>query len=495
MGKPAYKGQVDFNSILMIVNAIVLVLTLLGLPRLGQSRYIDGGTILLAVALSIQTHVVLLLERKRRDPFVILLAFIMITFYSFRIFTLILYSFSDVFDRISFDPSQANNALFFILLANTFLYAGLFKVATDEKPIRFAGWKPTTPARAILLVLVGLLIAYTNNYWTAGEVPRVLNFLIVFVSQQWIILMALAYYLAFSKSLSRTFAVAIVGLLGIEILLHTLMGSRGAIVGLIQQVMVVLLAMNGCIKVRKKYLFAGLTLVPVVIVLVVGSFAASSFIRGTRGLGTSFDWGETIELANESLATESRKASDIEDVVLPKVFARAGFFDFSAEIIAHREPYDEVINLPSYGKSIIDNILTPGFDVFDQPRMSHALKFIYFKLGRPSKAVVSEEYHSDQLGVYGELYALFGYASIPVFFVLGYGLKRIYAGMKGATPFDLTLKRIVVLIVFGWIINSFGFDWVLLDTLVFATTIFIYRFFFRVSLSSAPSLAPRPSGS
>jgi hypothetical protein len=42
------------------------------------------------------------------------------------------------------------------------------------------------------------------------------------------------------------------------------------------------------------------------------------------------------------------------------------------------------------------------------------------------------------------------------------------------------LKRAVILVVFGWIINSYGFDWIILETLVLVASVWIYKFFFRV---------------
>jgi len=131
----------------------------------------------------------------------------------------------------------------------------------------------------------------------------------------------------------------------------------------------------------------------------------------------------------------------------------------------------------------MDNVLSPGFDIFDQPKISNALVFVYgSRGGSPSKATIAEEYRSDQLGLYGELYALFGYASIPLFFGLGFLLKRTYLRLKGKTPFDVTLKRVIMLTVFGWMVNSYGFDWILLDILLLGASMLLYRYFFQTRL-------------
>lgn len=468
---------VDFNSILMSLNVVVMLLIVYAFTQMGESKYVNQETIVLAVLLCIQTHVALWLERKQRDPFVILLAFIMICYFSFRIFTLNIYSFSLALERFDFNANDSNYAMIFILIANVFLYAGLHKVRFSGSPsIDFEKWRATTPGRAILLVLFAIVFNFTKDrYWTVESIPRVLYVLVIFASTSVIVLLAFAYWLAFAKSSSRVFTLTIIVLLGISMLLETLAGSRGAVVVLIQQFMAVTLAIAGCIKVRKKYLVSGLLLVPGVMALLVGTFAISTFIRTNRVAGT-FDLGEAIQLARES---------DIGPAVLPPIFDRAGYFDYTADIIVHRARYDQVISLSSYAKSIIDNLLTPGFDIFDQPRISQSLKFAYLDKGPPSKIEVAEEYHSDQLGLHGELYALFGWASLPLFFGLAFLVKRTYVRLRGKNPFDLALKRIIVLVIFGWMINSYGFDWIIIDALVFAAGLVIYRVCFRSTSCAA----------
>ena len=484
--KQARNGLIDVNTILRSMNLLVMALLLYGFSRLeGSNNYINQETIALALLLCIQTHIALVFERKRRDPFVILLAFIMICYFSFRIFTLVLYPYSDVFSRFPYDANDSNYALIFILAANTCLYLGFHKVKVGASPVKFDNWRATTPGRALFLVLAVGLFAYTkDSYWTTGNIPRGFIFLEAFIYPATVFVMAFAYCLAFAKSLGRAFTLAIILLLVLEMLLHTLAGSRGAIVATLEQLMVVLLAIAGSITFRRRYVTLGLLLTPALLVLLIGAFFVSTFIRMSTGIGNPIDFAQAIRLSGDALAGPS--TATLEDVALLRVFARAGFFDYSAELIAHSEQYDEVISFPTYGKSIVDNVLTPGFDVFDQPKISYALSFAYEIRGSPSKAEVAREYHSDQLGLYGELYALFGYASLPLFFALAFSLKRIYVRLKGKDPFDLTLKRVIVLLVFGWIVNSFGFDWIILQAIVFGASVFTYRFFFRTRLCEKP---------
>jgi hypothetical protein len=181
------------------------------------------------------------------------------------------------------------------------------------------------------------------------------------------------------------------------------------------------------------------------------------------------------------------------DLLLPPIAGRAGFFDYSSEIIAHRDEYATLLNLSSYAKSVIDNILTPGFDVYDQPKISNALRFIYDGLGTPSKElVVDDNYQSDQLGIYGEFYGLFGYACLPLLFVVMFAFKRVYVKLKSRNPFNLAMKRAIVLFLFVWTIDSYGVDWTILQVLPLVVAMFIYAPFFsneRVPARTA-DLAP-----
>src|ERR1700680_2686886 len=87
---------IDLNCVLMGVNLLMMGLIAYGSSQLWSNPYLDQKTIALGLILCLQTHLALWLERKRRDPFVILLAFSMIFYYSFRIFTLSVLPFSSV---------------------------------------------------------------------------------------------------------------------------------------------------------------------------------------------------------------------------------------------------------------------------------------------------------------------------------------------------------------------------------------------------------------
>ncbi|MGB6354531.1 MAG: hypothetical protein WBF21_11175 [Steroidobacteraceae bacterium] len=470
---------VDYNSILMGLNFVVACLIASRYSQVQGSDYIDQQTIVLGVLLSLQTHIALLLERRRRDPFVILLSFTTILYFSLRLFTLALYPFSVVFLRYSYGPKDSNYALIFMLIANCFLYAGFRCVGFRKNTaIDSHDWRPRSPFRVIVLMLISLAYSYFSAiYWTPEEVPRVVDFIGIFISPPIILLMALSYFILYRRTLDRKPAIAIAVLIGLEILAHTLAGSRSGITTLIQNIMLAVLAISSCIRIRRKYFILGCVLAPFVLVVLIGTFAISTFNRGHRDGEATLSLSQAVGLAGQAFAELSAN-SELE-IVLPPVFDRAGFFDYSAEIIAHRDIYKQVFNLSTYAKSIIDNLLTPGFDVYDQPKIANTLQFVYQDLGEPSKEEVTEQYQSDQFGIYGELYGLFAYASLPLFFLIAFLLKRVYVRLRSENPFTLAMKRLIVLSVFVKIVDSYGMDWTIIETIPFVVAIYLYKYLFR----------------
>ena len=169
---------VDFNSILMGLNFLVACLVVYGSSYAENNAYIDQETIVLGLLLCLQTHVALQIERRRRDPFVTLLAFTTILYFSFRIFTLAVYPFSMVFVRYSYGPQDSNYAMIFIIVANLLLYAGflLVKFPESRQVIASDNWRPITPSRIIGLMVTSIIYAYfTAIYWTPEDEPRIVT--------------------------------------------------------------------------------------------------------------------------------------------------------------------------------------------------------------------------------------------------------------------------------------------------------------------------------
>jgi hypothetical protein len=489
------KKAVDLNSLLICANIAVAALIVLGGSWTDGNPYIDRTTIVLGLLLCVQTHLALMLERSRRDPLILLITIDMIFYYGLRIFTLALYPFSLVFDRYPYAPADTDYALVFILIANLFLYGGLYLAGSPSNPqVATGNWRAFAPSRVVFLIVLAIGVTYFGESHEPGVAPaRIVGFLELFVSSNVIILMALAYYFLFRQSLSRGFAVILGSLILLDMAIHTLTGSRSAIVTIIQDCVFVGLAMSGRLQLRRVWVVLGLIALPSVVVLLIGAFIVSTYNRSSRQLGASFNLTQAIHTAGEA-GTDIPIQEGLE-TTLPLVFARAGFLDYSIEAIAHRAEYLSVINLPAYGESIVDNILTPGFDVYDMPKIANALEFVYMDWGRPSKIDVPESYQSDPLGIYGEFYVLWRYASLPLIFVTAFLFKRLYIRARSGNPFFLVVKRVIILYLFLEIIRSFGIDWVLAETVPIVAAIYLYKYFFASKpMNAASALGPVPAG-
>ena len=490
--RSAKRKRVDFNSILTGANFVVAGLIFFRYLADQANVYIDQTTLLLGIVLCVQTHFALRLERRRRDPFVLWLAFETIVYFSLRLVTLTLYPFSVVFERYAYDARDSNFALLFMLIANVFIYFGLYAAGKKEDlRIDTRNRRPTSPWAVLTIVFITFSLTYFGGaYWPAGGAPRLFGILTVFFSPAVIIPMSLAYLFLFKRSLHPRFVWALCILLALELVAHTLWGSRSAMVQFAQSCLLVSFAVFGSVTISRKLVVLGVALLPIIAVVLVSMFTISTYNRMVKGSQNALDVEESIDMAKE--AGSRFLVGPTLEILLPPILGRAGFFDFSAEVIAHRDQYSAVINLPAYARSVIDNILTPGFDVFDQPKIANSLLFLYRGWGAPSKQLLSVPgvYQSDQIGIYGELYTLFGYVSLPFFFLVAFTLKRVYIRSHGQNPFVLTMKRVVVLAIFVRTIDSFGFDWTIGEVLPLVVAVFLYAAFFasRRVASSGPEL-------
>ena len=465
---------VDFRSILIVINIIVAIASILAYFFIGKTQYVDWVTVCLSTILSLQTISILVYEKDRRNAFIIIVTFIITFFYSFRILTLTIYEWSNVFSRYNYSVNDSNYALLYIILANIFLYGGLINAKVKRYKVDAGESKPKGAALYyIILLSVLILFDYTKkSYWNEDNIPPALNFLLLILSSKILILLTIAYLLKYKNFISNIYINLIILLITIETILNTISGSRSAMLLVFNDVLITLLALNECVRIRRNVLIRMLYLSPVIIVLVFGSFGVATYIRESNNGAFYVELGQSIEsISNIDMASASAD-------LLSKTFDRIGYFDYSAEIIANRMHYAEIFNLEFYIKSAVDNILTPGFDIFDQPRVENALMFIYGNLGIPSKVATYEYYHSDQLGIYGEFHNLFGFFSFPIFFIVAFVFRRLYLGITGSEFKDL-LKKIFILHIFFITFNSFGLDWILTEGIMLCLAFYVYERFSR----------------
>ena len=283
---------IDLNTILKILNLSLLSVLCYSYFKNESTLYVNSLTLILGILLSLEIALFLFLEKRRRDPFVLLLCLQMVIYFLFRIVTLYKYSFSVVFLRYPFSVNDLNYSLVFILIANIAFYLGLSIKNLKQKPqdeiLKFLPRKGT-------VVLLPLMIGYFFSFYKQiglGSLSGIIDVLNgTFLNIAIIIFMILIYFFLFQKNLNQTIKKIISFGVLFFVIMQTMIGSRSAILTALNFIIFSILAVNDFVVVKRKYLLFGLFLAPVMILF----FAVSTFLRPrveNRGVISS----ETVEV-------------------------------------------------------------------------------------------------------------------------------------------------------------------------------------------------------
>ena len=469
---------IDLNGTLQAINIIIGLYTIINYIYLGETRFINSTTIILSIALVSQTSLALLIEKNNRNPLIIILAINIIIFYSLRIISLNIFNFSVIFDRVSFSSEDLNISLNFILFANIFLYLGLIISNKGEKNyirnVNEIDIRGKFLAMIIYFMFVNVLSLTSINFWNSDNIPRIINFIVLLFDPIPMLIVIVVFCVTYYKKILKQDLFYFIIAVSIAILITIFQGSRSGALKVIWIIISVLLASNQKIAISYKNIKLMIILSPLIILLVYWSFNVATNIR-TSLPRDSFDFDNIIEVAFNTLY----EYNPDEASPLAFFFERLGYLDFSSEIIANSTLYSTVVNFPAYIKSIIDNLLTPGFDIYDQAKIAYSLWFAYKDLGEPLKSIAATHQQSDQMGLYGELYILFTYWSLPIFFLITFWLGRLYKNIKSNDLFLMNIKRSLLLIIFYNIINSFGLDGLIIDNSILIIQVFVYSYIFK----------------
>ena len=470
------KGKIDLNIILRGVIFATFIFIWVSFYKNGKNEYFDSNTALLGSLFAAELYIFLVFEKKRRDPFLIILCFQSTFYFLFRILTLSIYPFSGAFKRFPFTSTDLNYTLVYILFANFALFMGFYlnKVKALENGL-VQKMQPKKRYKVFLIFSFGLIMSFPSSIgltalqWTLGLIAS------LFVDVYIIMLMIIIYLMMFKDKIGVRYKIILNVSLLVYVVIATLVGSRGAILIIIYFMLFSILSIHRTVYVKKSILILSVIIAPLLIIV----FTVSTYLR-PRLENRAKVGAETINVLKEFELKET--ILNNSELVFSDVFNRIGYLDFGAELIAHKQVYEPIFTFKYYGMSFVDNIFTPGFDVFDTPKISNAQKFIYSSEGTPKKSKVDEAYQSDEFTIYGEFYIAFGkWVSLIFMFLLAFLLKRIYVKLSGKNLFELCIKRSIVLMVFYYFIQSYGIDWIASITLGFVVTFFIFKRFFVFS--------------
>ena len=462
------------NKTLQIINFFFILVTLYLYKIRGSNEFIDGNTIFLGVLLALEVHFFLAYSKKKINPFIIIVCFQLVFHYLMRIATLVYNPFSVVLNRNSIISDDTNYTLIFIIISNLFLFAGLYTKSYVESLPKIENNKQLgfNIKNIILLFLFASLLGGSNIFGVSFldkifEIVKLLFLnptIIIFLT----IVLVIKSYPNFSFSQKLLFSFLFVGYM----VSMTLNGSRAGAYTIAIYILIALLSESKILKFKIKHLLIITFSLPIVFLV----FIFATELRSNDAID-DFDSKQKIEIVKNSLLQKNGLVNRFAtDVGLGIIFDRIGFLDYSTEIIAYSNEYSSIFNLPYYFMSTVDNALSPGFNVFDKPKVANALSYVYSNRGSPSLKSVDKYYASDELTIYGEFYALFyGWWSLIVFYIVGYLFNGHYKKIKYSTNLELYCKRSLVILVFFKLYNSFGLDWLLYDIIALFFTYYFFK--------------------
>ncbi len=466
------KKYITYNSLLKIINITLYIVTILFYTINEMTNLVNSYTLIIYSLLFLQIQLFLNHEKKYNNPFIILLAFILIVYTFPRVLTF--YWYNDNLPNLTLNriiPTtvfDVNYSLFFIFISNFFIYFGFIygkiqaNKAVENKSSFYLNNSTIKNVRNIFtLFLILQLFLYTitsffkSNQFISlilffSDTSRVLPFFIFYI-------LYLIKYQDIKKN--KLILLQFVFLLLSWIIFNYISGNRSGFINILQTVGIISMVV-GFNSIKKMHLLIilsiGLLSIPLYI---VGTLSRNLKLSDTRDIGIV----QVYTLVSEKLP-ELLKDNDNITIINP-IINRASYLDYTIDLIKNSDKYHSVVNIKYYSMSIIDG-LTPGFDVFNVPKSSNSLIGIYGNSGVLKRNDTFYDYQSDQFNVYGEFYvAFYKWFSLIPLFIFSFIFSFFYYKLNKNDSISLIWKFFILLQFFNWL-RSFGTDWLFIYLII-----------------------------
>lgn len=453
----ALKSSVSVYDIVLWSNLIITLIDILQYNS--TTLYISNHTVLLCIILGIIIHLILCDAKKHHNPFLFITGFVLVFFYQFRIYTLAATEYSGALESSGCTASDITWTYVYIIICTIIVWFSFHSIKSKLRCSMFL------QNRGFLNILRLLLITLTLS--TLSELPifdvisRILN--TFFFSFVVILLFSFLYYLQHLPSISKKQKLIFWSVVLFFIITQTLAGNRSAFYNLFF-ILLPSLLIERQVLIRIKYLLVMLFLLPVLVTL----FTYATFLRKN----SSVDEGVSTKL---NMVSSVLKTTEFDNILLllSPVYERVGYLDYTSATIKNEKHFYEFINPIYCAKSIVDNVLSPGFDIYDVPKMSNCAK-IYYDGGQYSKQYLKNaDYGSTLFTIFGEFYVMFGkWLGLFAVFFICYLLKKLYLKFQEEGN---KYKMAATVYLFVLIFNSFGIDWFLLNVVTIIINYYIFR--------------------
>lgn len=489
-------NTIDLNTLLLGFNYALFAATILFYSFVDLPVIFNNYSLIIYFLLVIQMHFFLYYEKRERNSFILILAFLFSLFYFPRFMTMFFsYDYGiEQLERMSpVTSGEINHALLFIFFANIFIFLGLAmpknfsrkthcRAPSNDKKGNFILIHPLIPATLLSAIIIsGIYFVFiagfgrvsgdaTYSRFTSYLAILFDSYIVLFIVFTWSLFYRpdRLYEIYHEKAIVRkyrAYAKIIIILLLLFAVSRVLLGSRSSVLIILLSFLFCALA-AGETSVKKKYLIYA-------VILVLASAFVFKIATYSRGLLTTY--GTQVDVSDyRSAMIDYRYAYesqfDVKEILVP-VFNRTAFLDYSVDLIRNSTAYGEIVNFPHYAKSLVD-AFTPGFDVFNVGKASNSLKYIYSDV--PLYQTI-DSYHSDQFSIYGEYYVLFnGWLSLPLFFIVALIFRTVYSTIRGRNLFNkLVIRAFILYIFYNLWLNSFGTDWLIIESTRMGVVLFV----------------------
>lgn len=440
-----------------------------------EYSYINKYTLVLISVIHLQIFIFYKKIMQTDNIFYLLLVSVFLIFYSLRLTTLIIYpnSIMDQFRIENFAYSEMNNFLIymnlFFLIAHIF-FLKLSRSFVVKTPLNNLGNKINIIFYFSVFALC-CSIFFNFYYLQVTDFGRIqnrsLSYLSILLNYQFPLIIL---FITFIMKISIKKSFVIVFTLIFFVLFISLIGSRSALVTVVILFGFSLLVVYGNFQLK-------ISLLRTALFGIIIFFMYVTFNLGTYAREQFFSIKIPFSLKNMSLITIKYinfnfLNQDIEEDIKIQggyienrtslIYSRVGFLDI-ASFTYNYEGVNDVYNGPNYVKSVIDNLLTPGFNVYDQLPTARMFRMKYQNVDLEN---IKQYYHTDMVTIFSELKILFGYLGIFMVPFILYSFIIIKQKIESNNLLEFTQYYwlVILYLLFFDLINSFGFDTFLINT-------------------------------
>jgi hypothetical protein len=407
---------------------------------------------------------------KRIGPFNNVLSIFVTLFIIARVVSLIIlpvYSFPIRHGLTSLDFSNA-----LVLIAMLYPFFAIFCIGLDRiyykntRSVSFHQSNINIKTSSILYVILTSYIVYLIARFDFGVITQIMMYFVLVIDPWMVISTVLVIYISKTSTQFKFAQVAVVLILAV--VASVAIGNKGYLMQLIFSFLLLHLTVAVEYKFRvKHYLYFIMT--------ITAAFALYFVGNEVRDLARQY--GSFAEAYHDlEFYKVYELITDNKVYVFSHFAERIAYLDYATRVIKNSSEYSNILSFPYYAQSLFDYIM-PG-TYFDVVRANNAIVFYdTYRYVPTYTEYLLEEYHSNQLTAFAELYVLgrgiFGAISIAAVFHLVFYLLYKHTLKACQNRFTISMVNLTfVQFYFGFLL-SFGFDWLIERWIYTSISIFL----------------------